>query len=139
MYLAMTAPVALFCASYFVGYELLIDIRRKHGQRNPLIYDEMLAFSVLNTVAASSLLGTKFFMAGIITGILQAFAISVIWTSGIHWYSTISAWNVFYEDGVSEEEKDKFEYMDDVEHLGWIMKSKRFYGYSYDRNNETFS
>ncbi len=78
VFFSLAAPLALFSATYFVGYTFLMDLRRKHGQRNPLLYDEMFAFAVLNTASMTSLLGTKYFMAGIITGILQAFAIAVI-------------------------------------------------------------
>ena len=46
--------------------------------------------------------------------------------------------NVFYENGVTEEEVDKFTYQDDIEFLGKLMQSKRHYGYGIDKDVRTY-
>ena len=46
--------------------------------------------------------------------------------------------NVFYENGVSQEEVDKFTYQDDIEYLGKLMQSKRFFGYGIDKDVKTY-
>ena len=40
--------------------------------------------------------------------------------------------NVFYENDVTQEDRDRIAYLDDTESMGKLMFSKRHYGYAID-------
>lgn len=117
-------------AAAFVGYQFTFDALRHHDEANsrPEIYDHTLALSLIGMGAAASKASNLLHvpLAGFFTAALIAPISWFLYTRAIRFGSP--APNIFYENGTTAEEVERFRHQDEIERLGLELLSTPNYG-----------
>ena len=117
-------------AATFMTYSLTFEFLRHHDEANsrPLIMDHTLAVTMLGMAGAATKLTNPFHipLAGFFSAALVAPISWFFYTRAIRFGAPNS--NIFYEDGTTAEEIERFRHQDEIERLGLDMLSTPNYG-----------
>jgi len=126
-------PYVLIGGSLTLGYQLIFDYLRHHEEGNndrPVWIDHTIALTVLGATAAGLWGGLpSYWLTGAIVGGMLLSPMT--WWLKQHGKinSAYRPSNIFYENGVSQEEVDRIRYLDAVEVLGQQLGATPGYGY----------
>lgn len=119
-------------AGAFVFYQAFIDFLRHHDEANsrPMVLDHTAALTIMSMGYAATIATNPLYipLAGFFTAAI---------VSPLSWWMvrlaskdmTFKHSNIFYENGTTEEEIERFRNQDEVERLGLEMLGTNGYGY----------
>jgi hypothetical protein len=127
------APYMLIGGSLTLSYQLIFDYLRHHEESNndrPLVVDHTIAVTLIGATSVGLWGGLpRYWLTGAIFGLLLVSPMS--WWMYRH--GRLNAANrhanIFYENGVTQEEVDRIRHQDMIESLGVTMQSTPGYGY----------
>ena len=113
-----------------MAYDLTFFVLRHHDEANsrPLILDHTLALTMIGMAGAATKVTNPLHipLAGFFTAALIAPISWFFYTRAIRFGAPNS--NIFYEDGTTPEEIERFRHQDEIERLGLDMLSTPNYG-----------
>jgi hypothetical protein len=122
---------ALFGASLFVGYDFIFDSLRHHDEANsrPVFFDHMIATTILGTALGAFTFSHPFhiFCAGFFS--MSLVSPSIWWFKKAAVLNPVRPSNIFYENGCTPEEVERFRHQDEIEEMAQRMLATPGYGY----------
>lgn len=132
MFMATAPRHMAYGGSAVLGYDLLREFLVHHDENNlrPKVIDHIFAMSVLGTIGGFCATNT---LAGALRGFLfiglNFGFISYWWASnGMQPGATLASSHIYYEQGVSDEEKERIQMQDQLQILAYNMNCKPGYG-----------
>ena len=130
----MAPTHAAYGGAVFLGYHLVFEWLRHHEHTNlrPMFIDHQIAVSLIGMGAGMTALG------GSPKAIMQGFLFSFVMVGPITYWLKLQGnmpgqmnrpANVYYQDGTSEEEIERFRHQDQIETMAYNMSSMAGYGY----------
>eukprot|EP00347_Sterkiella_histriomuscorum_P001367 403372309 len=133
-YYKQVVPIyAIYGGALFSGYQLIMDYFEHHetNKDRPKFVNHMIATVLLSSTASA-------LYAGTVTSVATGFVASVFLIGPMSWWLYKSAQlnghgvrpaNMFYENGVTPEEVERIQALDQLESVAYQMNTTPGYGY----------
>ena len=117
-------------AGLFLGYHLLYDFFTHHNEAEdiPDVITHAKIWAVMSPLLISYLIRPKYAITGSVLVLGLAFPVFYSMKEYVRGERVEKEMYYFYQDGVTQAEKDKFEYQDRIEAIGYSRMQEAAYG-----------